>query len=266
MKLTKQSLNPAIRLARTYAAPAIKPEIEYDAESSTAAQRRQATTTTPSPPRPKPRRGPKALSLLRAQKLAEALSSVPTPSRVDIKLGGTASTPAPLPPTLADLEAKRPERPPTPVSAPGYEKRYARLYNNIEKAFNAKQILQFAPELGVKLRKGKGRGKEAAIKGVMKIWGWEDPQSSNVQELATKLKERDWNLTRAELWLIVRDSSCVRPALDQGVKFSIPPPTTIEGEERQVDTGMRMLRGHGSSTALSDLDQQIGHRRVVSGL
>jgi hypothetical protein len=185
---------------------------------------------------------------------------------VDIKLGGTASTPAPLPPTLADLEAKRPERPPTPVSAPGYEKRYARLYNNIEKAFNAKQILQFAPELGVKLRKGKGRGKEAAIKGVMKIWGWEDPQSSNVQELATKLKERDWNLTRAELWLIVRDSSCVRPALDQGVKFSIPPPTTIEGEERQVDTGMRMLRGHGSSTALSDLDQQIGHRRVVSGL
>jgi hypothetical protein len=73
------------------------------------------------------------------------------------------------------------------------------------------------------------------------------------------MTERDWMLTKAELWLIMRDASVVRPALDEGVSFSIPP---VEGEVK-VDTGMRTLRGNGSAAALMDLDQRIKHSRNV---
>jgi hypothetical protein len=265
MKLSRQSIAPAVRLVRGYAASAPKSEVEYEAESSTAAQRRQGSSSgTPNytrmiNPNSKPRRGPKALALLKAQKLAKALQSAPTPSKSDIPLAGT-STPPP-PPTLADLVARKPDRDPPSISSRQYNRLYNKLYHNIDKAFVARQLYEFAPALGVKLRRG--RNKEMVLRGILKVWGWEDPESfqSEPERSGRKATEREWSLTKAELWLIMRDASVVGPALEEGVTFSIPPPA--EGEVK-MDTGMRILRGNGSAAVLSDLDQKIKMSRDVS--
>jgi hypothetical protein len=261
MKLSRQSIAPVVRLARSYAAAAPKPEVEYEAESSTAAQRRQGSSTSESSnynrivnPTSKPRRRPKATALLRAQKFAKALESTPSPSKADIPLPGT---PPPPPPTLADLEAKKPDRDPPSMSSQHYDRLYKKLFRSVDKAFVAKQIYEFAPQLGVKLRRG--RNKEIVIRGILKMWGWEDPDAFVPEPIHRKMTEKDWMLTKAELWLIMRDASVVRPALDEGVSFSIPP---MEGEFK-VDTGMRTLRGNGSATALMELDQAIKHSRDV---
>jgi len=260
MKLGRQSIAPAVRLARSYAAAAPKIEVEYEAESSTAAQRRQGSDpesqnyTRVLKPDSKPRRRPKATALLRAQKFAKALESTPPPSKADIPLPGT---PPPPPPTLADLEAKKPEREPPSLSSQHYDRLYKKLFRSVDTAFVAKQLYEFAPQLGVKLRRG--RNKETVIRGILKIWGWEDPDAFVPEQPHRKVTVRDWMLTKAELWLTMRDASVVRPALDEGVSFSIPP---VEGEIK-VDTGMRTLRGNGSATALMDLDHRIKHSRYV---
>jgi hypothetical protein len=260
MKLSRQSIAPAVRLARSYAAAAPKPEVEYGAESSTAAQRRQGSDpesqnyTRILKPDSKPRRRPKATALLRAQKFAKALESTPPPSKADIPLPGT---PPPPPPTLADLETKKPDREPPSMSSQHYDRLYKKLFRSIDKAFVARQLYEFAPQLGVKLRRG--RNKEMVIRGILKIWGWEDPEAFVPETVHRKVTERDWMLTKAELWLITRDASVVRPALDEGVSFSIPP---VEGEIK-VDTGMRTLRGNGGATALMDFDQGIKLSRDV---
>ena len=263
MKLSRQAVAPATRFVRAYAVSAPKPE-EYEAESSTAAQRRQGSTSTSETPnytrivdpKPKPRRGPKATSLLRAQKFAQALQSAPTPSKTDIRLPGA---PPPPPPTLADLEARKPDQDPPSMFSRHYDRLYNKLYHSIDRAFVAKQIFEFAPKLGVKMRRG--RNKETAIRGILKLWGWEDPEAVQPEEPSRRPNQKDWMLTKAELWLIMRDSSIVKPALDEGVTFSIPPPA--EGEVK-VDTGMRTLRGNGTSSVLLDLDNSITQSRSVS--
>lgn len=260
MKLSRQSIAPAIRLARSYAASAPRPDVEYEAESSTAALRRQGSTLESrndiamNRPRQRSRRGPKATALLKAQKLAKALQSAPISSKSDIPL---PSTTPPPPPTLADLEARKPDRDPPSMSSMHYDRLYNKLYDSVDKAFVAKQLYEFAPKLGVKLRHG--RNKEMVVRGILKVWGWEDPDAFIPEPTYRKVTQRDWMLTKAELWLIMRDSSLVRPALDEGVRFSIPP---VEGEIK-VDTGMRTLRGNGSPDALSDLNERIKTSRDV---
>lgn len=265
MRLSKQSLTPAVRLARSYAAAAPKPDIEYEAESSTAAQKRQQS----SPSRPtnttKPRRGPRATSLLRAQKLAQALQSIPTPasSKGDIKQTGANASPPPPPPTLADLEAKRPERPPPAITSRSYNRLYERLFNSIDRAFVSQQLLPFARKLGVKIYRG--RGKEVALRGILKIWGWEDPNEVYEPEKnsSKKGREMDWNLTKAELWLIMRDPYCLQPALDGGIKFTTPPSPMVQEMGMKVDTGMRTLKGQGNAIVLQEVNQRINDARTV---
>jgi hypothetical protein len=260
MRLSKQSISPAVRLARSYAAVAPKPEPEYEAESSTAAQKRQQYNSSRPTNSPKPRRGPRAVSLLRAQKLAKALQSVPIPSKVDI----TQTATPPPPPTIADLEAKRPDRPPPAITAKSYSWRYQRLFDSIDQAFTSKQLLPFARKLGVKI--WKGRGKEVAVRGILKTWGWEDPDQVYEPEKKTQGgREREWNLTKAELWLIMRDPACVKPAMDEGVKLTIPPTASLETEIK-VDTGMRTLRGQGYADVLQELHQRILDARAVRQL
>jgi hypothetical protein len=192
--------------------------------------------------------------------LAKALESAPPPSKINIpQISDSSPGSPPAPPTLADLEAKRPDRDPPQVTARSYSKQYKRLYDSIEKAFVARQILKFAGQLGVRVRKG--RGKDAAIRGVMKVWGWEDPKVAEAMKLAREPVDRDWELSRAELWLIMRDESFVRPALEDGIKLSVPAP--IPGSEAQTRQGKRILRGHGDSEALAELDQRIADRRAV---
>jgi hypothetical protein len=276
------SLPPALRLSNLgdkFIPPTSRPQIQYEAESSSAALRRQqlessASASTPSSlpsagaqtwarngyaaSNEKRRRGPKAVALLRAQQFAKALASAAPPSKIDIPLRSEPPTP-PTAPTLADLEAKRPDREPPHVTARSYKKQYERLYNNIDQAFVAKQIIKMAPKLGVKLRKG--RGKDVAIRGILKAWGWPDPKTAELMYAAREVKERDWEMSRAELWLMMRDEGFVRSTLEGEIKLSVPLPTVgLEDGQRQ---NTRVLRGHGGSDALAEMGQRIADFRTV---
>jgi hypothetical protein len=49
--------------------------------------------------------------------------------------------------------------------------------------------------------------------------------------------------------------------LEYGIKLSVPAP--IPGSEAHPRQGKRILRGHGDSEALAELDQRIADRRAV---
>lgn len=274
----------AVRLvsARGYsaAATATKPspvpaqEQEQEAESSSAAQRR----LTPEASKPKRRRGPNATSLLRAQKLARAiLESVPPPSAIDIDIGspknrnaGNAQeTNMRLEPTLDDLEAKRPTRPPPPLEARRYPKVYKKLYDELDNAFVAKQLLKLASELGV--RTPKGRNKGLAIKGILRTWGWHPPLPPQAPKLRQVTMEREWQLGRAELWLLFQarhhgtreDEDGI---LQQGVTFSVLPSSSGSGAVVQEGGSRTVLRGSGIQEALETMDDLISDRISVSTL
>jgi hypothetical protein len=129
--------------------------------------------------------------------------------------------------------------------------------------------------MGVKVPKGRGKG--LAIKGIMGVWGWEPPLSTEVMEgmeLAQEVVERDWELRNGELWLMMRDPESLRPIMDQGVRFSIPAscPSVMEDGEGdvegqvgdQVKEEWRILRGTGTATGLAEMDSWINERREVS--
>lgn len=276
-RISRVPVPPSLRLGSTLSATTLRPEVQYEAESSTAAQRRQqlelsspsASSTAARPTwssggyeasKERRRRGPKAISLLRAQKFAKALAAATPPSKIDIPLRSTPPSP-PTIPTLADLESKRPDREPPHITARSYKKQYQRLYNSIDQAFVAKQIIKLASQLGVNTRKGKTRTKDTAIRGVLETWGWEDPQLAEAIYAAREVQERDWKMSRAELWLMMRDEEFVRPTLDDGIKLSVPVPVA-ETEGGQIED-TRDLRGRGDPYALAEMDQRIMDRRVV---
>lgn len=272
---------------RGYAAASPKPETgsgldqveqgEPEAESSTAAQRRLLRLrNTPAPPettvveKPKKRRGPSALALIRARKLAEALKDSPPPSNSTIPLS-TSMTPSPhaAAPTLEDLEHKRPARAPPTLLSPKYPRQYNDVYSRLDVAFTAKQLYKLAPKLGVRVPRGKS--KALVIRGILGTWGWRPPLTTAQQdELTTRREtevvERDWTLTKAELWLLMQDTEGLGPALEQGVKFSLPPTEGTIPSDGDGVGDMRVLRGTGGEESLAELDRLIGDRRQVSSL
>lgn len=267
MRLLRIPAGATSRLVRGYAASAPKPDPEHDvepqAESSTAAQRRlwpappvnkskdkelykqnRVTLTSDREAAVKRRRAPNALALMKAQKFAQAIikeseppsgSSVtvpsPPPSPSDT-LRAISQQPSQAAPTLEDLEAKRPPKGPIPISSKRYPGRYKRLYDTIDNAFVSKQLLKLAREMGVRVPKGRGKG--LAIKGILQVWGWEPPMSKEELDAREQAQdvvmrdtvERDWELKQGELWLIMRDSENLRPIMEQGVRFSIPSPVS----------------------------------------
>lgn len=302
MRLLRVPPGSTIRLIRGYAASAPKPEPEHDtepqAESSTAAQRR----LWPAPPVDKPkasskptrlnpetavkrRRSPNALALMRAQKLAQAIiqeseppstSGVtvpPTPLSPSDSLRAMSQQPTQVAPTLEDLEAKRPPNGPISILSKRYPQRYKRLYETLDNAFVAKQLLKLAYEMGVKVPKG--RGKAVAIKGILKVWGWEPPISKEEQEARERAQdvvmrdtvERDWELKQGELLLMMRDVESLRPIMEQGVRFSIPKSASATGVGEQASLvtreGWRILRGTGNEASLAEMDIFVNERREV---
>lgn len=292
MRLLRIPVGSTSRLVRGYAAFATKskpdfdaevePEAEHqpEAESSTAAQRR----LWPAPPsakpdkptrltlkadpkdavKPKRRRAPNALALIRAQKLAQAIQDAEPASPAVIP---PTTSPIPKPqaaPTLEDLEAMRPVKGPLHPLATRYPKAYQRLYNTLDGAFVAKQLMRLAREMGV--RTPHGRGKGLAIKGIMAAWGWEPPIPPEVMEEAEDTQavmERDWELRHGELWLMMKDAEGLRPIMEQGVRFSIPSPARIGDGATTSREGWRVLRGSGSETSLEEMDTFINERRAV---
>jgi hypothetical protein len=78
---------------------------------------------------------------------------------------------------------------------------------------------------------------------------------------AREVKERDWEMSRAELWLMMRDEGFVRSTLEGEIKLSVPLPTVgLEDGQRQ---NTRVLRGHGGSDALAEMGQRIADFRTV---
>ena len=285
-------------------------ESESQAESSTSAQRR----LWPAPPAPsssspsssnkskskskptrltlkddpstavkaKRRRSPNALALVRAQKLAQAMqdieppsnASIPLPTLNSLKAAREAQT-AQGAPTVEDLEAKRPVRGPLPIEHRRYPVQYQRLFDTLDNAFVATQLLRLAREVGVKVPRARGKG--VAIRGIMASWGWEPPISKEVlearrkaEELSQERLERDWELGQGEMWLIMRDGEGLRSIMEQGVRFSIP--TAGPGEATATATvmsasrkgGRRVLRGSGTEGSLAEMDALITERRDVS--
>lgn len=308
MRLLRLPSGPAIRLIRGYAAsaPKLEPETEVEvgqeAESSTTAQRRlwpappsPGTSTTrgrravksrtidpDAPVKAKLPRSPRALALIRAQQLAQALkessplgpgstSFIPPPTTYGEDRQENSSQD--LVPTIEDLEAKRPTHDPPPILSRRYSKRYKRLYDQIDKAFVLKQLLKLAPQLGVRVPRG--RNKRLAISGILESWGWGPPVDLDKVEARERtinqILENDWEMSGAELYLIMRDTESLRPIMEQGVRFSIlTAPSSSSTISSKLGSkgigGARVLRGTGTQASLADLDHFIRERRSVSVL
>ncbi|WVQ70210.1 uncharacterized protein L199_008436 [Kwoniella botswanensis] len=114
-----------------------------------------------------------------------------------------ADSPGGSAPTLEDLLAKKPARPPPDPYHPKYPKLYQKLIDDLDNAFVQRQLKFFCRQLN--LYTNSKTSKIGFIKKILKTWGWVEPKD----ERTDMKKPHVYDLPPAELFLFLRENDLI---------------------------------------------------------
>nr|XP_019042827.1 hypothetical protein I302_08536 [Kwoniella bestiolae CBS 10118]OCF21757.1 hypothetical protein I302_08536 [Kwoniella bestiolae CBS 10118] len=173
----------------------------------------------------------------------------------------TTTDPSSPSPTLEDLMAKKPVRPPPDPWHPKYRKLYQKLTEDLDHAFVLKQLKSFCQQLGLYTRVS--TTKVSCIKKILKAWGWVEPKDKDPDVK----KPYVYDLPPAELFLFLRETDLIHEMtkgyyrMDLAVVPAHEAPQTPFGNLVSGDENRMVLVAMGKVEPLVKLTNLIQERK-----
>ena len=255
----------SLRPSRQYAAAAARREPPEPVQMSSTVHQDipPPTSSDASPPstlqtKRLASRSARSRALDKAKRLAAALHDASLSTPADPVAGPSTGPLTDTPPSLSDLLLKRPKGSPDDLRRSKYVSRYTKSYAAIDRAFTKDQLIPLARDMGVHLTYRTVKAER--IKQILRAWGWEDPKVLQKREEIERAPagQRDFDLTAAELFLVMRDRRLkVIAGKARDTSFAVVPGPV-------QTTGRTTLRVVGQDAVLEEIARFMQEHRDVS--